>query len=283
MDKVVEFARKRVKLRLREGAAKQIPELLSKVPIDAPIAIIVGPDPSAQACFVWEPGGARVYAIQSPCHDGQLVAGNFIVFVPHAEQDAFGHIEDGFALQLQRETWKRLRDALMTRQAFTVDFNEKTSFAIDLAPELDADFVDPHESQVPGGWHVFRNDPAAEKNSEPGLSMRSISLLTFQQIMGRRIETAELTKFINMIQSTSVAHFATATEGPGQDVAIGCEVRPDGSRQFHLGFRPQIKNHSTAALVDELMQIAPPSVVGGPIRFQLNCQLRGGSGESKLS
>lgn len=113
--------------------------------------------------------------------------------------------------------------------------------------------------------------------------MRSLTLLTLQHIMSRRVETTALTKFIDNIHSVSANHFANAVDGSGQDMTIGCEVFSDGSRRFQVDYRPQIAESSSPQLEKELLEISPPPVVAGSIRFQLNCHLRGGARQKVMA
>jgi hypothetical protein len=272
----------RIVLRLRPAAAAILKELSTQFSADSTFALIVGPDPSAQACLSWEPGQKDMFGISAPDGAGGLFAGNFILFLPEQQEDGGQVLEDGFLMHLRDSTWERIRKALATGQALSIPSAPgKSALEIIWAPELDADFVDPLESQVKGGWRVFGGGGPRPAGSAGAVHLKSISLLTIEGVLGRRVETTPLSDYINAIREAVESHLAEATDGPGQDLAVECEVRPEGSRTFQMLVRPEAASHDpTGGLNARIMKISPPQVVG-PIRFQLNIQLRGGSERAK--
>ncbi|UQA61825.1 hypothetical protein [Polyangium aurulentum] len=278
VDRTITLSEQRVVLRLRPGAAARLKKAMADLPADAAIALLVGPDPSSSACLAWEPGQEQPSAITAPGVMGECIAGNFIVFVPAQEEDGAMPIEDGFAVFLRDETWQRIREALNGGRPFSLAAagEEKLGLEIVWAPELDPDFADPVESHMPGGGAAFGGHVAS---SEP-VYMKSIALLTVTSVLERRVESMPLSEYMKAIMAAVTSHLDGAPAGPGQDLALQCEVRPDGGRAFEMAIRPGPAGGPLEGLRERLMELPPPPVVFGPIRFQLNIQLWGGRGKT---
>jgi hypothetical protein len=228
--------------------------------------------------MAWEPGQKHQFAISKPSSTGAYIAGNFISFVPQQEEDGGIVLEDGFAVLLRDESWQRIRAALEGGQPLSLPAESEDRMGLEIVwlPELDPDCGDPLESHVPSGWAAFGGNL---KTHEP-VYMKSISLLTINDVLRRRVETEALATYINAIKATVKSHLTDATDSPGQDLALECEVRQDGGRTFGFLVRPETADDAIEGMRGHLMEIAPPKVVA-PIRFQLNIQLRGGSGMRK--
>ena len=277
VDQTVTFApgSPRIVLRLRPGAAGPLEKALATFPADSVMALLVGPDPGAPACLSWEPGQENPFAISKPDVSGNCIAGSFLAFVPRQKEDGGRLFEDGFAALLTDESWQRIRAALTGGQPlFIPATGGKLGLEIVWLPELDPDYADPLESQVPGGWATFGGNQA----STAPVLVKSISLLTIVGVLERRVETEALSAYIKEIDDEATSSLKDATAGPGQDLALECEVRPDGGRTFTFSVRPGKEDDALEGLRERLMALPPPPVVGR-IRFQLNIQLRGGSGK----
>jgi hypothetical protein len=280
VDETVTFGKQRIVLRLRPGAAEPLRKALTGRPADAPLALLTGPDPGAPACLAWEPGQKQPSAISKPNPTGVCIAGNFLLFLPQQEADGGTPFEDGFVMSLTDATWERVRAALTGGEPLSVPAAGDAKMGLEIVrlPALDPDYGDPVESHVTGGWGVFGG---GMPSSAPVL-MKSISLLTIVDVLERRVESAPLSTYIKAITAEVESGLKDATSGPGQDLALACEVRPDGGRTFDLSVRPGDADASVEGLRPRLMEIEPPPVVA-PIRFQLNIQLRGGSGTTKAA
>jgi hypothetical protein len=276
VDQTITFAsgKQCIVLRLRPGAAEPLKKALDTLPEDSVLALLVAPDPSAPACLSWEPGQEGPFAISKPDVSGACIAGNFVVFLPQQGEDGGTVIEDGFAVFLRDETWQRIRAALSAGQPLSVPAADEERLGLQIVwlPALDPDFADPLESHVDGGWGVFGGNLA---NSKP-VYVKSISLLTIVDLMERRVDSTALSTYINEITATVESHLPDAPPGPGQDLGLECEVRADGGRTFDFWVRPGKADDALEALRGHLMELPPPVVIG-PIRFQINIQLRGGS------
>jgi hypothetical protein len=224
--------------------------------------------------LAWEPGQQQPFAISKPDVHGERLAGNFINFLPQQDEEGGLLFEDGFVVFVKDETWRRVREALATGAPAMVPASQgKLAVEIVWVPELDPDYVDPGESHVPGGWGVF----GGPISSTGPVQLKSVALLTLEDVLGRRVETGPLSDYIKAVTGAVEAHLGEPSNAPGQDLALECEVRPDGSRTFRFSVRPGEADGAIAGLREHLMELPPPEVVLGPIRFQLNIQLRGGS------
>lgn len=278
-DQTVTLDQGRIVLRLRPGSETTLREMTTALPADAPVALLVGPDPSATACFTWEPAQKEPFAVSDGRTSAVRIAGSFLAFVPGQDEDVGRLLEDGFAMLLRDETWLRVREALESGQPISVPVSGERDLGLDVVwvPALDPDYVDPVESQVPGGFAAF-GDPAAVPLGYAGaMHVKSITLLTIEDVIGRRIETAKLGDYIKALEAAALAHLTEATAGAGQDLVIECELSTGGGRTFTLAVRPDSTVDPTGGLKDRLMEVPAPEVPLGPVRFQLNCQLWGGS------
>lgn len=272
--------KQRIVLRLHPRAAAPLKKAMTDLPADSVLTLLVGPDPGAPTCLAWEPGQQQPFAISIPSVEGEHLAGNFITFLPQQEEDGGIMLEDGFAVFLRDESWQRIRAALVGGEPISlpVASGEKMGLEIIWLPELDPDFVNPLESHVPGGWAMFGGNMATSKT----VFMKSISLLTIENVLERRVASKPLSAYIKAITEGVESCLKHAKAGSGQDLALECEVRPDGGRSFGFSVRPGEADDELEGLRERLMELPPPPVVG-PIRFQLNIQLRGGSGMKKTT
>jgi hypothetical protein len=253
---------------------------MADLPANVAVALLTDPDPGAPACMAWEPGQEAPFAISKPDVTGDCIAGNFITLASRQEADGGTLFEDGFAMFLTDASWQRVRAALTEGAPLSVPAasEEKMGLEIVWLPALDPDFGDPVESHVPGGWAVF----GGNMPSIAPVLVKSIALLTVVDVLERRVESEALNTYIGAITAEVEASLNDATDGPGQDLALQCEARPDGGRTFTLSLRPETAGEAMEDLRARLMKIAPPKVLGA-IRFQLNIQLRGGSGPKKTA
>ncbi|MDI3282649.1 hypothetical protein [Polyangium sp. 15x6] len=271
VDQTVTLGESGIVLQLRPGAARAL-KAIETLPPETPMALLVGPDPSADACFEWVPGQTAPSAIGKPNVSGSCVAANFLAFVPQQAEDGAATIEDGFAVLLRDETWKQMRKALAAGESFSVRATdkEKMDLSIVWAPELDPDFADPLESHMPGGWAAF--GPSDEPMTADGPPLvKNLAFLTVSEVMERRVESEPLATYTKALLD-EVTSFFEDDETAG-DMYIQCEVRPDGTTSFRFGVRPEDAAGSLDELEKHLLRVPPPEVVLGPIRFQMNLRL----------
>jgi hypothetical protein len=114
----------RVKLRLREAVRQ-----LAKIPPERPLTLLTGIDPESSAALVWSPGQKAPAAITAGHETGPHLAGSFVMFVPQQDEDGAQMFEDGFAVFVRDQTWKRLRQALVDGKPLSVPASgDKMSF-----------------------------------------------------------------------------------------------------------------------------------------------------------
>jgi hypothetical protein len=277
-DQDVKLDQGRIVLRFRPGAAAELKEALADPPKDAVIALLVGPDPGALACRTWLAGHKEQVAISKPGVSGTNIEGSFIAFVPHQKDDGGRPLEDGFAIFLRDESWHQLRTALGAGRPLSVPATgDKMAFEVVWVPEADPDFADGRESQLPGGWPIFDLQPPRAWEPSGPVDQKSMALLTNPDVMGLRVEVTRLADYAEALLAAVKSERGARSAGPGQDLGLECEVRPDGTRSFRILFRPENTGEGKESLEARLMRIPPPPVVFGPIRFQLNLLLWGGS------
>jgi hypothetical protein len=281
IDQTIKTGLGRVVLRIRPGAAESVRTTVAQARSDTPITLLVGPDPSAPACFSWHAGQKEVSAISKPGATGSHIGGNFIAFVQSKQDEGGYSVEDGFGILLRLESWTRLLSALEHGEPWSIPPREdKMGFALVWTPEVEPDFVDPIESQFPGGWKLFDTPGAEPPGRSKPVVVRDVALLTSEDVISGRIEVDALAAYLKELETVVGSHFATLTAGQGRDLALVFDLRPDGTRDVQLLVRPETNGGVTGGLKDELLQVPQPPSVHGPVRFQLNFFVWGGSAPS---
>lgn len=85
------------------------------------VAMTVGPDPAADAIFVWGPGTpSHSRAISAGASSGRRVSGNFVALSNASHEDIVKPMEDGFGVALTPATWAKLVDAVVAGRSIEV-------------------------------------------------------------------------------------------------------------------------------------------------------------------
>jgi hypothetical protein len=274
-----------VVLRLKPEAKEELAQILAQVPPEEPVAFLVNPDPEADTCMTWRPGQRAPVAIAAPGALGAKLAGNFIAFGPESGVDsAAQRIEDGFSLILAKESWEKVRAALVHGEPITIPgVGDEMSFAVSWIKETYQNPVDGQKYVASGGWLAYGpSSTASAVAPDPNAPVQpaGITLLQDQDEMEARITVEDLASYVLRVHDLLQKEIGGGARGAGYDLLVQIEIVPPRQVKPRLAARP------SAAAPDELQSVVthlealqPPEVRGGPVRFQMAFRVWGGSGE----
>jgi len=101
-------------------------------------------------------------------------------------------------------------------------------------------------------------------------------VITHEEIFERRIETAACGDYGRALLAAVESWAERSRATTGHDLALVCELRPDGIRSIRVFVRPEGSANMYGDLQEQLHSSEPPPVAFGPVRFQLNLLLWGG-------
>ena len=148
-------AQRQVVLELEPGAASFMAARLPKLPASAPFALLTMPDVNGGAVFVWQPGDQSPSAITKDRHVNRI-SGNFVLFTPSPRDQGAKVVEDGFAVLLDEETFRRLKQALSEGKPLAVEPSGKLmGFTIRILAAAYSDPISGKDFVAEGGWKLY--------------------------------------------------------------------------------------------------------------------------------
>jgi hypothetical protein len=270
----------RIVLSLLPAAGAALHRQLGELPSNAPIALLTELDPTADGCFVWEPGQTAPSAITPPRSQGSRLCGCFLALVPGRAENAGQLLEDGLMMMLNDQSWLAFQRALETREAVSLPAaGEALDFALEWLEESYLNPIEGNVYQAEGGWRVHRPAGRGLQETADPIEVKRIVLLTPEHELAVRVSTETLSDYLEKINQTVQDYLAAQDPGPGQDLLLQCEVQPPGEAEMKLASRPGIAAEVLQEVYDRLQALTAPEVSGGPIAFQVIFAAWGGSGE----
>lgn len=92
---------------------EQVGYLRDTLPALSPIALLTGPDKSADAMLVWQYPQEDHAAHIQPGKEGDRLCGSFLLIIPEQEENRWEIYEDGFCWMVNRRTWESIRKVLL--------------------------------------------------------------------------------------------------------------------------------------------------------------------------
>jgi hypothetical protein len=247
--------RNRVYFQTRRCATRDLRDRLGSLPQDPPFALLTDPDPAANARLVWRPG-RPVGVIGTDDSAAAVLTGGFVAFAaaPNAEEGA--HLcEDGFAVRVRPDTWRRLREAL--------EYGGQMTVAAEGA-----------------GMRFVLGPDTGEEPAE----LVATRFLQPDPVVQSRVDVTDLTAYYQRLAREVEEHFAGLPADDGQTLTLVCMVRPGREVKFWLCCQPDdLPEKSRAALERRLRQWTPPAAHAGPIAWALQFHLWGGAGDDDPS
>ncbi len=278
----------KVLLKMLPGAKELLRDLRARA--DSPdllaqdmLTLLVRVDPSADGCFVWQPGQQSQGAI-TRFRSGDRLSANFINFAVlegdrvHDESRLF---EDGVTLLISRRTWAAINDALTQGSPLALP-GIGSGFEITWLPESYEDPVTGTTYHSPEGWHTYFPKGPARPDLSGEVKGVEFILLTPEAEISRRIEVQALAALISSIDASVVAQAEATRVTSGFDLIVDCEVDANGGKAFRLAFRADPASPFAEGLQKRLEQVQPPPVRNGSIHFQSLYRVHGGSGQRLL-
>ena len=122
----------RAKIRCTRRASTELAQNLRDLQAEECLALLADLDPSANGCFVWEPGQSGPGAITPPQSDGARLSACFALFVPRQPEDETRLIEDGVGFLLTAVSWSRANQALLTGENLILATKNGGSISIEI-------------------------------------------------------------------------------------------------------------------------------------------------------
>jgi len=165
---------------------------------DVPITLHAGINLEADSHLVHVQGNSEPQAICLPGSTGQVMGATFVTFLPLDEgglPTPFSLVEDGWVVQLPTLRFTELVAALNNKSGFTFGkAGDETWLEIVI---YQRDFINPIDGSVlRADWKTYKPE-GEEKPGRKGFDMRSITLLTEDNALGRCIDPSVLATFIN--------------------------------------------------------------------------------------
>ncbi|MBI2363319.1 MAG: hypothetical protein HYV15_08070 [Elusimicrobia bacterium] len=263
----------RVVLRVLRGSAALLRQMLERTP-EATVALLLGCDPRADGCFVWEPG-SDPRAITPPGGAGKRLAGCFLAVGGNPGGDAVSVFEDGFAAALGERQLGALKAAAADggNFAFTPE-GGGLGFALQWVQESFQNPVDGKTYSAKGGWATVLPERPAGRAPDPVAELERIVLLTGPEEAEGALSSGELAAYAKDLEVAVRMHFKRQAPGPGAELVVQLELAP--------GAAPAIRARGDALAerlpgLCELAAVVPAPPAQGPLAFQLEFTVWGGA------
>lgn len=262
----------RVVLRVLRGAAGLLRQMLEQTP-EATVALLLGCDPRADGCFVWEPG-SEPRAITPPGSAGKRLAGCFLAVGGNPDGDAVSVYEDGFAAALGERQLGALKAAAADGGNFAFSpAGGGLGFALQWVQESFQNPVDGKTYSAKGGWATVMPERPSGRAPDPIAELERIVLLTGPEEAESALSAGELTAYAKDLEVAVRLHFKKQTPGPGAELIVQFELAP--------GAPPAIRARGDALGerlpgLCELAAVVPAPPAQGPLAFQLVFAVWGG-------
>jgi hypothetical protein len=235
-------------------------ERLAAVPEHVPLALLTAFDPEASGCLVWVPGQKGPEAILPPGSDGARVCGCFIAFLGEQATSGGKILEDGLAMELTREAWQAIRQALLDGKELSIPATGGgMSLALTWRDEV---YVSPIAA------HAYR----AEDASAPSrVSIRHVRVLTSEEELAARTSVRDLTAFCEAIR-----HSAQQVLGGRDDEAellLRLRCTPEG-HGIHLSGRGEVPQEIMQAVFEAIRQLPGLPIRDGEVSFEIELENR---------
>lgn len=270
----------RAVLRLNTRGAQRVRSTLGALDGRAPMLMLTGSDPTADACLVWRPGQAQPQAITPHASNTfARASANFIVLVPKSDNDRVTVIEDGIAVGLRDESWARLRASIEREEPFQIDAPPgDIGFSVEFIVGPLVRLLDGATLVSQGGVAVTSAPHAKHDAPTVVAACEMVMLLLPEQEMFRRISPhafAELTRTV-----VGAVRAFVEPLGPSTRCDLLLEVDVDRGRIItRSNLRPAGAALDGDALDEQLAALPAPPLSGvGPISFCLVMRLWGGTG-----
>jgi hypothetical protein len=122
----------RATIRCTRRASTELAQCLRGLQGEECLALLTDLDPTANGCFVWEPGQSGPGAITPPHSDGSRLSACFALFVPHQPEDETKLIEDGVGFILTASSWSQVHQALLAGENLTLASKKGGTISIEI-------------------------------------------------------------------------------------------------------------------------------------------------------
>ena len=97
--------------------------------------LLTRPAPDANAILVWKPGQTEKAGISADGSDGSLLSGSCLMVVPNAPSEGARVFEDGYLLQLSRESWASFSAAVSERRTLSISLADGMRLELELSED----------------------------------------------------------------------------------------------------------------------------------------------------
>ena len=240
----------RIVLRAYAGRAEETVKALRALAPEAPLALLTRVHPSADGALVWLPGHAQAAAITPPGSSGKRICGSFVLFLPEQQADKEQVLEDGYALHLTTQSWRRLRSAILSQEDI-----ETPLFVLHWTQAGFVEFLlSPDRVALPAGRRLAKQIVLLQPDAESQATITAAALVGF----AKSVEDKVLAQFS--------LHSAKG------ELRATIEFHPGGKASYDLATRGEIDKTSLQRLLEELQMLVPPAVkkqVGFAVEFEI--------------
>jgi Domain of unknown function (DUF3480) len=240
----------RLVLRVFADRAEETVKALRALAPEAPLALLTRIHPYADGALVWLPGHTQATAITPPGSSGKHICGSFVLFIPEQQTEKEQVLEDGYALHLTTQSWRRVRSAILSQEDI-----ETPRFVLHWIP---AGFVESLPS--PDGVALPTGRRLAKK----------IVLLQPDAESQAAITAAALVGFAKSVEDKVLAQFSLhSAKG---ELRVIVKFHPGGRASYELATRGEIDKTSLQRLLEELQMLVPPAVkkqIGFAVEFEI--------------
>jgi hypothetical protein len=249
-------------------------DLVKSLPAEAPLMLMLGVDPRANAFLVWGPG--KALAVAPPGSDGSILSGAFVELIPGVSKNEFGRFGDGYVVLLTKDAWSKLKTAVAGRARFSIpgiEGDDLKQFVISQPMSSYHNPIDGVNYKAEQGWVEYSSNAQRSKSAGPVVVDKYV-LLTEQIQMAEFISVNSLCDYLKAIEDTVATHVSgMKAEKTSYEMIIESEVSPGGKAEYKVAARPA---HMPASLIRAVHQwlaaVKAPSTKG-PIRLQILLRL----------
>lgn len=241
----------RVLLRIHRRQHEQMRDFLGELEEGAPILLVTGPDPAADACLVWRPEAEPpVTALQLDGSRARRKLGAFILITltQENESEANGVREDGFQFDLTGKDYTLIRESLLN------------------GTDLELRIPD---SNLTLEW--FEDVPIV-RSASTKIKMKSVAFYQSEETMQQRLDSdpLPLNRYLAELEN-QVAQYFEERSGPVRGFLVAVAIQPGQRSKIWVDSAESLPN-----LSKRLQGVTAPAVYEGPVILGLPFQLPDG-------
>lgn len=217
--------------------------------------------PDCDASLYWQEGQLETGAYASETRQAGIIGGSFVT-LGRSEKSEFSIVEDGFAVSLTDQQWRKLLDALQNQQALSLPLaNGELDIYIML--EEPALLARPYEARAT--WRRLDDEPADAPPLKGQVVLGNVSNLMGNNTLEDNVSKPELQGYLTQVEHTLAEALSEETNSFHFHLDILIE---DGQADPTLSSEQPL-NPEFVSFIEDLVGRILPCEVWSPIHIRL--------------